>query len=700
MKTALLFLVTLFFLSSCLKDEFEIMKNEQELNQLPSETARTSESYGTFEFKTTADYQIDISAAAGDEKPLAGVFVELYIDYPFNADGTVNAEIKLNCIFKGATDKNGILETSLKVPSYASKLYAVPYYIGLEQVYEVSLIGSDISIEMEVNQGSGGGGFLKSGTAVPDVQMHNGYFVLGEWNNYGRPDYLEPADDIISADFLSDVNASLPEGKKLPDSHPQYLADNNDASLHLTEEAEVWVTFVHEGAGWHNTLGYYTYPTDTPPASENDITDQTIIFPDVSYGSQALEQGNKVKLFYYDQTTEAFTATFPAGVSVGWFLIAQGWSSGGVGGGVYKHYSSTNLNVEPDSDLQKHNVLLFDEERELLLLAFEDIRRDISSCDQDFNDAVFYATLNPPTATDVQSYQPIDSPEDADNDGVSDVFDEYPTDPAKAFNNYYPSQNTFGSLVYEDLWPYRGDYDFNDLVIDYNFLNVTNADNKTVSIESKFCVRAIGASYKNGFGLSFNTAPNMVDAVNGQLINHDYINLSANGTEAGQSVATVIVFDNAYNALAYPGSGVAVNTVPQSPYSQPDTIELTVDFTQPLSNEELGLPPYNPFIIVDKYRGVEVHLPNNFPTDLIDSDSLGIGHDDSEPALEKYYLSNNNLPWAFDIPETFQYPIEKEDIRDVYSKFDAWAKSGGALYPDWYTDKAGYRNTLLIYNPQ
>lgn len=48
---------------------------------------------------------------------------------------------------------------------------------------------------------------------------------------------------------------------------------------------------------------------------------------------------------------------------------------------------------------------------------------------------------------------------DADADGVADADDEYPNDVNKAFNNRYPSAS-YATLMFEDLWPGKGDYDF------------------------------------------------------------------------------------------------------------------------------------------------------------------------------------------------------------------------------------------------
>ena len=38
-------------------------------------------------------------------------------------------------------------------------------------------------------------------------------------------------------------------------------------------------------------------------------------------------------------------------------------------------------------------------------------------------------------------------------------------DKNKSFNSFFPVQGKTGTLAFEDLWPAKGDYDFNDLVI-------------------------------------------------------------------------------------------------------------------------------------------------------------------------------------------------------------------------------------------
>ena len=85
------------------------------------------------------------------------------------------------------------------------------------------------------------------------------------------------------------------------------------------------------------------------------------------------------------------------------------------------------------------------------------------------------------------------------------------------------------------------------------------------------------------------------------------------------------------------------------------------------------------------------------PTDLANLSLLGTGSDDSEPAAGRYYVTKNNLPWAMDMTDPFDYPVEKSEITQSYTKFIPWGESSGQTYYDWFKPKAGYRNTQFIY---
>lgn len=287
---------------------------------------------------------------------------------------------------------------------------------------------------------------------------------------------------------------------------------------------------------------------------------------------------------------------------------------------------------------------------------------------------------------------------DADNDGVADELDDYPNDPARASDSYFPSENTYGTLAYEDLWPAYGDYDFNDLVVDYRYQQVLNADNEVVDLKARFVSRAMGGALNNGFGFQLDVNQNTINTVSGSQLFNNVVSTNANGTESGQSKAVVIVYDDASEILVNTTGEAFVNTVSGNPSVDPDTADITINFSSPQTIASLGTAPYNPFIFVDQNRGREVHLAGEAPTDLADANLFGTLDDNTTlNGGDNTYKSATNLPWAIHVVGGFSYPEERTDISQAYNYFSIWAQSGGASYQTWYDDQPGYINPSDLY---
>jgi LruC domain-containing protein len=285
---------------------------------------------------------------------------------------------------------------------------------------------------------------------------------------------------------------------------------------------------------------------------------------------------------------------------------------------------------------------------------------------------------------------------DTDGDGVQDSDDDYPTSASKAFNNNYPASG-FASLAFEDLWPSTGDYDFNDLVLNYNFQLVTNAQNNVVEINAEFLVVAVGASIKNGFGFQIDAlTPNQLSSVSGQSISGTYINRNANGTEANQLKAVIIVMDDV-NTVLHRAGGSMFNTVDNGYAGTADAVKINIVLAVPLPINTLGTAPFNPFLIKALDRSLEIHLSNQVPTDLANTAIFGTFNDASSPSSGQYYKTIKNLPWAINIPEPFNYTFEGVQILEGHLRFGEWAESAGVSYPDWYQNNTGNRDLSKIY---
>jgi LruC domain-containing protein len=710
-----------------------------------------------FTFDNTQKVKVEISAHVRGQA-IAGAPIKLF--QGFNADGTVNQDAQ---IFEGITEANGAFSTTVTVPSDQTSLGVRLDYIGvISEPIKLNIVNGAARLNyddenltfLDVVKPSSLHSTNLRATAINYTYQYLGGF--GAWNNDGVPNNLIADSSKVTFDMLKTINATIPEYSGLPNdpTRSQYIARDSSTNLVLKKPSEVWLTFVHEGAGYKNAVGYYLYNASDPPRSVNDIKDRMIFaYPNASYAGSGggLRSGNRVKLRYQDPISKQFSDTFPAGTGVGWFLMANGWRDKTTG--VLERPYEQTVFSDPVLNYQTYKaekitvaqsaqtVLLKDDGHQTLLLGFEDILRHHGG-DQDFNDAVLLIEAadftaiqteniiardpENPEITRVVSMKPVQDPndQDSDSDGVSNPFDAYPNDPGKAFNSIYPSKGDYGTLIFEDLWPKLGDYDFNDMVIDYNVTHVANAKNQLVQIQAEYVLRALGGGFHNGFAFSTNLTPNQVSSVSytwekegivqpGNPPRHFSAQRLTNGLEPNQARAVVPVFDDGYEILppSLTSRPYYSNVVPTEPYKIPGKVKVTIDLTQPLALTAPGTAPYNPFLIangVNWGRNVEVHLPNQAPTALADKNLLKTDQDTSDAKTGRYYIDTNGRPWAINLPTQFTHVKEQLDapggsvslgidIRNVYLKFDDWINSLGSSSKDWYRDLPAYRESNKLY---
>lgn len=156
------------------------------------------------------------------------------------------------------------------------------------------------------------------------------------------------------------------------------FSDSAQKNITLSTDSEVYVTFVSEGASFHNTFGWYSYSSSTPPQSSRDF-EWHILFPDVFDG--ILTSGDRLKLG---------NGKFKAGTVIGFFLIVDGWKQGTIDYSKVTHFTNYSLNVD-----QRQQHILFEEKTcGDIVLAFEDMPLNKVSSDHDFNDLIFTISDN------------------------------------------------------------------------------------------------------------------------------------------------------------------------------------------------------------------------------------------------------------------------------------------------------------------
>ena len=210
------------------------------------------------------------------------------------------------------------------------------------------------------------------------------YKMLGGYDSVGTPDYLLTKDP-ISTDLLAFIKQTLPERVDVRETHPDLLTSTALADIRVTQTSDVYLTYISHGAGQSNAIAYYTYPTNTPPATAKDIDTIRYAFPNAS-SKTGLEPGDKVLL-----------GRFQPGTSIGFVLMQSAFNltTQTLENNSVHFCSNDVLNPEVDVNLKKHAVLIQYAPQNITLIGFEDLNRTNSQCDHDFNDVVLYTTVVP-----------------------------------------------------------------------------------------------------------------------------------------------------------------------------------------------------------------------------------------------------------------------------------------------------------------
>lgn len=255
---------------------------------------------------------------------------------------------------------------------------------------------------------------------------------------------------------------------------------------------------------------------------------------------------------------------------------------------------------------------------------------------------------------------------DEDGDGVIDGFDDYPTDPTRAYKSYFPSAGK-QIVAFEDLWPSLGDFDFNDMILANQAVISKNANGDLVDAQFKVSVDAIGAGLHNGIAMMIYDASNAAFGAN--IIG----SVTGDAVQDPSNVNGLILTDNVFATIPdyYQNNGTG-------PSATPDTLYFTVNFNTNAVGADFTPELY---LFRSGDRTHEVHLSGNPNTATINTALFSTEDDNGN------YKTVNGLPWGLEIytSGTFKHPLEKIDILDAYSLFQNWATSGGSSNVDWHT---------------
>lgn len=571
------------------------------------------------------------------------IIVELYTKKPLTEDGE---KIEgMNPIYRGITDENGKLtDDVVDLPKGTDMVYFYTTYIGIQNMIPIKVVGKDITFAVNTpitNQSATR--FATKANTYPDPDRT---IILPNvtWDRYGIPSNLESRES-IPAGLYYDIRQVINGNENGARS---YLDKNYSTELNLVKETGVKIVFVNETASMRNTVCYYHYPTGQKPTKPEDIK-MIIAFPNASFPEYnvaqptGLSSGDNIIIKYWDG--EKFVDKFPANTTIAFAMMSNTFSSNVMGRPLQYYYADHSLNVsEENADSKEHVIVLHHKSSDTYVHMIEDRIRERADAGN-FHDAVLYFK------TDVK-------------DAIEGNIPELPETGEKPSESSTDHQ---GTVIFEDNWPYQGDYDMNDVAIEYFSTVYKDKNNKVVKLVD--VMKVVNDKFSNTqacqFGYQFNTNSNNIKSV---TITPEPVETDKDtkGLEPQNDTPTVILFKNNMNNI---GATFTVTTL----------IANTVD-------SKYLIPPYNPFIAISD-RGREVHLTMHAPTPRADFLIFGQGNDDSKPEQKIYYVSKNrSFPFAIKIPiRGFILPTETKRIDEIYPGFSNWVESGSNEDEEWYT---------------
>ncbi len=258
---------------------------------------------------------------------------------------------------------------------------------------------------------------------------------------------------------------------------------------------------------------------------------------------------------------------------------------------------------------------------------------------------------------------------------------------------YMPARkNGWGTLMFEDLWPAYGDFDFNDFVVNYKVQLYMQNKNKVNAMLIGVRVKAVGGSIPYDLCLA------MKGVKGGEIDEIEPYN-SKNAPEA-QLIAlnspnyikdpAVLKFLNIRENANRPAGAAYVNTEEgyEMPEDQLAEASFMVYFRDAIAIEDVAFDTFDFFLTRDREsdgRRIEIHRGGFEPTPAATADyNALIGQSSYADKSGRFYYSNDGLVWAINIPFDIQHAYEKTDFLTAYPEMVKWAQSGGAESQDWY----------------
>ena len=668
----------------------------------------------TFDFSTVQDVMLTVDYSAFNTH--GPVFFSIYHENPFVGEGEdEHLDENIKPIYEDYTDKSGRFNQTVELPAYAKHLYVVTgNFFVTERLMETDVQnGGAKATAKSAGTRAASRAVTRRGAQTNDVSKmpqlsfnvdDNGNKIgervyqdwqtpLGTWDDRsGAPSYLidkSKVDQelIFSDEDMEGLYATVSQVLNANKACRKSYRDHED--LALDKASEVTITMLGGSTCWNSSLGYYYYEVGKEPTDTKDLN-IIMLFPNTQDGNWTrfdsrkndyngnigVNRGDAIQLMYYpniaDGDLSVVSNVFPANTKIGFILKSHGWGMQGedyVIKGFAENDRKYNVWGASTPGLSYCKVPA----------GFENKKSPYQypNPDGDSRSAKFaYKTV------DGGKYA-IVSFEDACNDEDYDdvIFALKPIDAFKPLPEIESDRVvTEGVYAFEDLWPAQGDYDMNDVVVDFKHEREMTRNNTTENFKTIYQTFYL-TTYENyvtlvsGLALKLNTKKKPTSIVMKKI---------ASGSDDEETVT----FEND-GSIYYLTNDVKAELG--------TTYILELFYKDGVGKDDLA--SVEPFIFRKEANDQEweVHIPYEVPTAKMDFSYFGKGDDASKVNDNIFFVRSGNYPFAFYLAgvniDAFKDTIllranESKMIDKLYPDFLDWSLSKGTEKPQWYLSPA------------
>ena len=668
----------------------------------------------TFDFSTVQDVMLTVDYSAFNTH--GPVFFSIYHENPFVGEGEdEHLDENIKPIYEDYTDKSGRFNQTVELPAYAKHLYVVTgNFFVTERLMETDVQnGGAKATAKSAGTRAASRAVTRRGAQTNDVSKmpqlsfnvdDNGNKIgervyqdwqtpLGTWDDRsGAPSYLidkSKVDQelIFSDEDMEGLYATVSQVLNANKACRKTYRDHED--LVLDKASEVTITMLGGSTCWNSSLGYYYYEVGKEPTDTKDLN-IIMLFPNTQDGNWTrfdsrkndyngnigVNRGDAIQLMYYpniaDGDLSVVSNVFPANTKIGFILKSHGWGMQGedyVIKGFAENDRKYNVWGASTPGLSYCKVPA----------GFENKKSPYQypNPDGDSRSAKFaYKTV------DGGKYA-IVSFEDACNDeDYDDVI--FALKPINAFKPLPEIESdrvvTEGVYAFEDLWPAQGDYDMNDVVVDFKHEREMTRNNTTENFKTIYQTFYL-TTYQNyvtlvsGLALKLNTKKKPTSIVMKKI---------ASGSDDEETVT----FEND-GSIYYLTNDVKAELG--------TTYILELFYKDGVGKDDLA--SVEPFIFRKEANDQEweVHIPYEVPTAKMDFSYFGKGDDASKVSDNIFFVRSGNYPFAFYLAgvniDAFKDTIllranESKMIDKLYPDFLDWSLSKGTEKEQWYLSPA------------